>query len=340
MLRRKMLRRIVSFLTVLALLAGAAFIGSGNQAVAAERPKFIKIAGSSLAGTWFRICAMAAAILNEKVKGTTFSATLGGGISNIQRLDSAQLEMGLAMTSGLGFAKYGTGPFKGKPTSKVAAIGVLYKSPYHVVVHANSNIKSPADFLGKEIAVGKNGWSTELFTRTLLEAYDLSYDKITKSGGRIHFVGWGPMARLMKDKRIDAAVFATPVPVPQLLDVTTTRPIRVLGIDKQHLDWFAKNYPAYYQMTIAKGSYKGHEQDATTFGDSVTMAVNRDIDDDLVYEITKALFGNTKILAKVHKALSSMAPENALTGIKVPLHPGAYRFYKEKGIKVPKNIIP
>ncbi len=335
-----MLGRITSFLSVLVLLAGTAFIGSANQAVAAERPEFVRIAGSSLAGTWFRISAMAAAILNEKVEGTTFSATLGGGISNIKRIDSAKLEMGLAMTSGLGFANFGTGPFKGSPTSKVAAIGVLYKSPYHVVVHANSDIKSPADLAGKEIAVGKNGWSTELFARTLLESYDLSYDKIKQGGGRIHFVGWGPMARLMKDKRIDAAVFATPVPVPQLLDVTTSHPIRVLGIDKQHLDWFAKNYPAYYQMTIPKGSYKGHEQDITTFGDSVTMTINRDIDDDLVYEITKALFENKNILAKVHKALASMAPENALMGIKVPLHPGAYRFYKEKGINVPKDITP
>lgn len=335
-----MVKRLTIVLSTLVLLVGVATVDTGSQAVAAERPQFIKIAGSSLAGTWFRICAMTAAVLNEKVEGTTFSATLGGGITNIKRIDSAELEMGLAMTSGLGFANFGTGPFEGNPTSKVAALGVLYKSPYHVVVHANSDIKSPADLADKEIAVGKNGWSTELFARTLLKSYDLSYDKIKQDGGRIHFVGWGPMARLMKDKRIDAAVFATAVPVPQLLDVTTAHPIRVLSIDQAHLDWFAENYPAYYPMTIPKGSYKGHEQDATTFGDSVTMTINRDIDADLVYEITKAMYENKTILAKVHGALNSMSPENALQGIKVKLHPGAYRYYKEEGIDVPAEITP
>ncbi len=306
----------------------------------AEPPKFVKIAGSGLAGTWFRICAMAAAILNEKVDGTTFSATLGGGITNIQRIESGKLEMGLAMTSGLGFAEFGKGPFKAKPTKDVSAITVIFQSPYHLVVRADSPIKTPADLAGKSIAVGKSGWSTELFAQALLEAYGLSYDKIKKAGGKIHFVGWGEMARLMKDGRIDAAFFATPVPVPQLLDVTTATPIRVLGIGKEQLAWFAKNYPAYYPMTIAKGSYKGHDEDVTTLGDSVTLVVNKKIDPDTVYKVTKALFENKKLLADVHEAVSSMSLENALKGVKVPLHPGAYRYFTEKGVKVPDDITP
>lgn len=335
----KTIRSVFRLLTVSALAAGLV-LTIQSPASHAEQPKFAKIAGSGLAGTWFRISAMAAAILNEKVPGTTFSATLGGGITNIQRIEAGDLEMGLAMTSGLGFAHYGKGPFKDKKTEGVAAITVLFQSPYHLVVRKDSPIKSPADLAGKSIAVGKSGWSTELFAQSLLEAYGLSYDKIRKAGGKIHFVGWGEMTRLLKDNRIDAAFFATPVPVPQLLDVTTATPIRVLNIDDKQLKWFSENYPAYYEMTIPAGAYKGHDTDVTTLGDSVTLTVNKNIDADLIYNVTKALFENKKVLVKVHKAVGSMSPENALKGVKIPLHPGAYRYYKEIGVEVPKENVP
>lgn len=306
----------------------------------AEQPKFVKVGASGLAGTWFRISAMASAVLNEKVPGTIFSATLGGGLSNLQRIDADELEMGLSMTSALGFARYGTGPFKGKATTNVRSIGVMWQSPYHVVVRADSPIKSIADFKDKQIAVGKSNWSTELFSNLLLESYGLSYDSIDKNGGRVHLIGWGPMTRLIKDKRIDGGVFATPIPVPQLLDITTSTPVRVLGVEPEQLAWFKKNYPAYYEMTIPAGSYKGHDQDVTTLGDSVTMTVSAKFSDDFVYEVTKALYENKNVLENVHPALKDMTPENALTGVKMQLHPGAYRFYKEVGVTVPADIIP
>lgn len=335
MFRKLNLRRLaIVSLSFTALSVGAA------PAQAAEQPKFVKIAGSGLAGTWFRISAIASAILNEKVPGTTFSATLGGGLSNLKRIESEELEMGLSMTSALGFARYGTGPFKDKATSNVRSIGVLYQSPYHVVVRADSSIQSIADFKDKEIAVGKSNWSTELFSTILLESYGLTYDKINAGGGRVHLVGWGPMTRLIKDKRLDAGVFATPIPVPQLLDITTSTPIRVLPVEPKQLAWFKKNYPAYYEMTIPAGSYKGHDKDVTTLGDSVTMTIGSKFPDDFVYNVTKALFDNKKVLVKVHGALKGMSPETALEGVKMPLHSGAYRFYKEAGVDVPAEIKP
>ena len=337
MMRKGRFTRIAigTMLTVL-----VSFAVTVNISNAGEKPKFIKVAGSSLAGTWFRISAMSAAILNQKIKGTIFSATLGGGLTNIKRIESGQLEMGLAMTSGLGFARYGTGPFKGSKKKNVAVIGVMYKNPYHLVVRKNSPIQSAGDLAGKQIAVGKSGWSTELYARTLLEAYDLNYKKIKSAGGKIHFVGWGPMTRLFKDKRIDAAFYATAIPVPQLLDITTVHPIRVLGIDNAKRGWFKKNYPAYFEMPIPKGAYKGHDKGVITMGDSVTMTIQKNIDPDLGYQITKTLFENTKVLAKVHKKLKGMTPEKALAGVKMPLHRGAARYFKEKGISIPAEIMP
>ena len=296
-------------------------------------PKFIKIAGSSLTGTWFRICAATAEILNQNVKNVIFTATLGSGLGNIKRVDSGQLYMGLTMTSSGQLAYTGQPPFD-KKYAGFRALLTVYVNPYELVVPANSDIQSVKDLVGKSFSPGMIGWSTELFSKTLLNAYGLSYEDIQKGGGKVHHVRWDETVKLMKDRRLDAAMFATPDPVPQIMDINTVMPIRIIQVEKSVMDTIIQQYPALVTLKTPGGTYKGQPDDIFNIADGVMMLIREEVSDDLAYNITKAIYDNTKTLGTVHPALKGLDPKRGLEGIDVPIHAGAVKYYEEQGIKI------
>lgn len=303
----------------------------------AEDPKFIKVAGSGITGTWFRICAATAEILNQNIKETVFTATLGGGLSNIKRVDGGQIYMGLTMTSSSQLAYTGQKPFDKKYDS-FRALLTVYINPYELIVPAKSDIHSVKDLVGKTLAPGLIGWSTELFSQIALKAHGISYEDIKKGGGKVYFVRWGESVRLMKDRRLDAAMFATPDPVPQIMDINTVMPIRIIQIEKPIMDKILKQYPAMVTLKTPGGTYKGEPNDRINIADGVMMMIRKDVSEDLAYKITKTIYDNVKILGRVHPALKGLSPKRGIEGIKVPIHAGAVKYYEEQGITIPQEL--
>jgi TRAP transporter TAXI family solute receptor len=300
----------------------------------AEDPEFVKIAGSGIAGTWFRICAATAEILNQNLKDTVFTATLGGGLSNIKRVESGQIYMGLTMTSSGLLAHTGKYPFKQK-YGKSRALLTVYINPYELVTPAKSEIRGVKDMLGRRFAPSLPGWSTELFSQILLKAHGMSYEDIEKAGGKVHFVNWTEMVKLMKDGRLDAAMFATPDPVPQIMDINTVMPVRIVQVEKPVIDKILEEYPSFVTIKTPANTYKGQTEDVVNIADGVMLMISEDASDHLAYSIVKTIYDNVKTLGKVHPALKVLNPKRGLEGIKIPLHPGAAKYYKEQGIAVP-----
>jgi len=301
-----------------------------------EDPKFIKVAGSSITGTWFRICAATAEILNQNIKDVIFTATLGGGLSNIKRVDGGQIYMGLTMASSAQLAYNGRHPFKQKYKG-LRALLTVYINPYELVVPAKSDIHSVKDLVGKRFSPGMIGWSTELFSKILLKAHGLTYEDIEKGGGKVYHVRWGETVKLMKDRRLDAAMFATPDPVPQIMDINTVIPIRIIQVEKSVMDKITQEYPAFVTLKTPGRTYKGEPNDRINIADGVLMLIRKDVSGNLAYRIAKAVYENVGILGKVHPAMKGLNPERGLQGIEVPIHPGAVKYYEEKGIKIQQN---
>ncbi len=310
-----------------------------SPAIASKKPKFIKIAASSMGGTWFPLAAATAEVLNQNIEGTTFTATLGGGVSNLKNIENGKILMGLGTGSASYMAIQGVAPFSSK-AKNLRLIGVYYTYPYNLVVRANSNIHSIGDLRGKNLGVTKKGWSTEVACRNILKTAGLDYDEIKKSGGSITYAGHSQMRGMFKDRKLDFVPDSNNPPSPGIIELSTVTSIRLIDLGPQAIAKLKKINPGYSTIEIPAGTYKGQPNKVINLGDPTGMMVSADLDVHLVYNITKAIFENTGDIAKVHNVLKQFSLDNALNGAFLPLHPGALRYYEEKGIPIPSNLRP
>jgi TRAP transporter TAXI family solute receptor len=325
--------------SVFLMLAVLLLLFGFSKTFAAERPKFIKIAASSMGGTWFPLCAATAEVLNNNVKGTIFTATLGAGISNLRNIEAGTLYMGLGTGTSTYLASEGLKPFT-KKTKKLRLIGTYYTYPYNLVVRADSNIYSIKDLEGKKVGTQTVGMAGEDFFRNLLSIYGMSYETIKAKGGYVTFAGWGGMNSMFRDRKLDFIIDPNCPPSPGIMEITALTPIRLLDVGPEAIEKLRKINPGYSTVEIPGGLYRGQDKSVVCVGDPTGMIISSDIADDLAYEITKAIFENTAAIGKVHIVLKEFSIKNALRGAYLPLHPGAYKYYQEKGITVPEHLRP
>jgi TRAP transporter TAXI family solute receptor len=276
-----MFRKTISCLAVLTVLALGAFSASPSLA---QKTTFLKIGASSMGGSWFPSMSITASVINQKVPGVISTVTTGGAITNVRNIENGRIQLGLTYAGVIGEAWSGKGAFK-KPYQKFRAIGIFMDSVFAITVPANSPIKTFQDIKGKRTSAGKKGWGSTLAYARILEAHGLSFDKIRKSGGKVNHVGWGDAVLLMKDRQVDVIQLAQSTPNPLIMQLETSFPVRVLGMDKAVADRMAKTYPGYMAVKIPKGIYKGQEQDAWTISDNTLLVASKDLPDDLVYKI-------------------------------------------------------
>lgn len=325
-------RRSFLALCILAAVALALAPMATTGAAAAERI-FLKVGASSLGGSWFPTMAMTAEVINFTLPNVTATVTTGGAITNIKNIEQRKIDLGFTYSASTGEAWHGRGPFK-KPHRNIRAVGVYYLSAFQITVPADSPIKTFYDIKGKRTTAGKMGWGSTLAYARLLEAHGLSFDKIRKAGGKVHHVGWSEAVLLMKDRQVDVIQLAQPIPNPLIYRIETAFPVRVLSVEQSILDGILKKYPGYVKVKIPAGMYKGQKEDAWTMGDLDVLIIRADLPEELAYKITKAIYDNPAPFKKL-AWLKNMSYKNATQGVPIPFHPGAARYFREKGIKLP-----
>ncbi|MGZ9215153.1 MAG: TAXI family TRAP transporter solute-binding subunit [Candidatus Binatia bacterium] len=227
-----------------------------------------------------------------------------------------------------------SGVIKGLPQkANIRALMALYSNFMHIVAADGSGIKSVADLKGKRVSTGAPGSGVEVKGLRVLEAYGLT-PKDLKNQERL---GAGESAGALKDRKIDAFFWDGGLPTGAVLDLAATPGIKIHMIP--HGDaipkMVAKYGPLYFTSNIPKGLYKGIDEDTPVAAATNLLIANEKLDENLAYQITKLLLEHTADLVAVHKAASEMSLKNAVIGSPIPFHPGALRYYKEKGIKVP-----
>lgn len=225
----------------------------------------------------------------------------------------------------------GTGGFK-KPLKDLRFFATLYPGILQTAVPANSKIRSYADLKNKNVSPGKVVFSGNVTTERLLPLYGVTYDMIKKNGGTIHRVGYKDSVALMKDGHIDAFVGLTTVPNSSFIALDFRPGIRFLPVEDQIADKFIRQNPGFWKTTIPAGAYKGVKNSVKTLATATILIINKKVPDDLVYKMTAAFWKNHGQMLKVHKNWGNVKLATALKAATVPVHPGALKYYKEKGV--------
>ncbi|MBI2532443.1 MAG: TAXI family TRAP transporter solute-binding subunit, partial [Deltaproteobacteria bacterium] len=253
-------------------------------------------------------------------------------IDNVKLLHANRIGMALCLpdTAWDGYS----GQIKGfKEKANIRTLMALYSNFMHFVAAEGAGIKSVADLRGKRVSTGSPGSGTELKGLRVMEAYGLT-PKDFKSQDRL---GVAESAGALKDRKIDAFIWDGGLPTAAVLDVAATPGIKINIIP--HADavpkMVAKYGPLYFVSNIPKGVYKGIDEDIPVAAATNLLIVNEKMDENLAYQITKLLLEHTAELVAVHKAAREISLKNAVLGSPLPFHPGALRYYKEKGVKVP-----
>lgn len=309
--------------TKILFLAAAA-----SAAIAHAAPnQFINILTAGTGGVFYPLGGALSNIIAAKIPGTKPSVqATKGSVENLNLLQQGKGEVAFTQGDVLVFAWTGNAEagFKSK-VENVRGIAAIYPSYVHIVAMKESGIKTFTDLKGKRLSVGAQRSGTELTTRLFFKAGGMNYNDL----GKIAYLPFNESVDLMKNRQLDATFVIAGLGAPALREITDTFAISFVEIPPAIV---SKASAPYIHTLIPKGTYRGQEAEVPTAGLPNYLVARADLPDDLVYGITKAIFDSTAGLVAAHPAAAAIQLDRALDGMPVPLHPGAARFYKEKGL--------
>jgi len=290
--------------------------------------KYYKFAGGPSGGT-FQYYASAIATLAKKHKIRVLASASAGSIDNIKKIEDGEVDFAVAYSGHVFQGKNGILKNEKNKYNNIFALGFFYGAPAQLVVKAESNIKSAKQLAGKSIGVGNEGSgaaaNSELFFSEL---------GIWKTVNK-RYLGYRKAAESFRKGDIDAFWLFTGFPNAAVIEAALQNNIELVNIfnDAQDVNMF-KKYPYFSKVVIPAYIYKGVDYDTVTFQDSALWIVGKDVKEDIVYELLKIVYSDNgyKYMVSVHKSAKNMTIKNGTCGIVTPLHTGAVKFWKEKGI--------
>lgn len=271
-----------------------------------------------------------ARILSTYMPNTEATAEVtGGSVDNNKLLAKGDIELGFSTLDSAFEAARGSGVYQDVGPVPLCAIATLYQSFIHVVALEDSGINTIEDMKGKRVSVGSAGSSTEVAANRLLEAAGLDpMNDIQRDN-----LGVAESVNAIKDRKIDAFFWIGGLPTAAVTDLVNTPGVKVKFIPTaQYADALREKYGTFYvRTTLGKDVYK-QEADVEGIGIGNALLTNAKTNEEVVYTILKTIFDNLDEVKQIHPEARKLSLETATVGASVPFHPGAIRFYKEKGV--------
>lgn len=315
--------RMMRWAKAAALAAG--LLGLAAAAQAAE----IKMMTGPQGGSWYPLGGAVAEIAKRELKDVNITVQLGAGISNVKGIEEGKADLGLGNSVSTADGVAGRKPFD-KKTQNVRQVATLYLQYFQAVVldKGADTIRTPAQMKGKRLTTQAVGNTGEAMTRHFIETGGLTYKDLAK----VSHVSYNDSVSLMRDGHADVFTFISTLPAPAVMDLATARKIAVLGVDDATYQKLLKLNAGYARRNIPKGTYKGVDQDVSTFGTYTHLMASAKLSNDMIYQLTKAIAKNLSSIHAVVPETKGLTPKEMATDVGVPLHPGAERFYKESGV--------
>ena len=293
----------------------------------------LSIATGGTGGVYYPLGGGMAAVLSKHVPGMQATAEVtGGSVANLQLIGSGKPYIALTQADAAIDAVKGQDKFTGKPIP-VRTLAVLYPNRMHVVSIEGTGVTKITDLKGKRVSTGSGGSATEVFAFRVIEAAGLDKDKDM----RRERLGVAESVNALKDRKIDAFFWVGGLPTAAVTDLANSPGVKIRMIDIADLvPAMTKKYGnIYIKDVIQKSVYKGMEADNQAATVTNLLVVHQNMDDKTAYNIVKAVFDHRDELIRVHKEAENIKLENQKTeASSIPWHPGAIKFFAEKGIKI------
>lgn len=311
-----------------AILACAALAGTAVTS-AAKADDFVAILTGGTSGVYYPMGVAISKIITEKVPGARPSVqATKASVENLTLMQQGKGEIAFTLGDSLAAAWAGDeeAGFK-KKQDKLRGMTAIYPNYVQIVASKDSGIKSLADLKGKRLSVGAPKSGTELNARAILAAAGMSY----KDLGKVEYLPFGESVELMKNRQLDATLQSAGLGVSSIRDLASAVPITVVAVPAAVVE---KAGPPFVKQSIPANTYEGQTEAVEGAAVLNYLVTRSDLSDDLVYKMTKAIYDNLPELQAAHSAAKAIDIKKATEGMPVPLHPGAARYLKEKGVPV------
>lgn len=288
--------------------------------------------GGGPAGGTFQVFANAVQVYKpvKELKDYNVQAqSSGGSTENLRKVNAGRSHFGVVYSGEVYRGREGMLAGDTKKYTDVMAVSFLYGAPAQLVVKADSGIKSAKDLEGKKVGVGNAGSGAfancELFFKHLG-----IWDKIERNA-----MGYNDAAAAFGNNQLDAFWLFTAFPSGAVIMAAQTNSIAMINLDADaESSGFYKKYPYFAKLSIPAGTYKGVDADVPSFQDSALWVANAKVSPDLVYNLLSIVFTDEglKHMVAQKKTFKAMSLEKGADGIVTPIHPGAEKFWKEKGV--------
>lgn len=325
----------------LLLGCAAGFALSSRRAGAQAGPNYFRIATGTTSGTYFPIGGLIASAISDAPGGPScdkggscgvrgliaVAQATSGAVENINLLKAGAVEAAFTQSDTAYWAYTGTGSFNAAPFDALRSLGTLYTEAMHLVVRAESDIRTPADIRGHTVSVGEAASGTLADVRLILDAYGLTDGSLTVLNLRL-----GTAAERLARGELDAFFIVGGTPLPAVSELAAKTRIRLVPFDDEAAASLLRRYRFFRPMQIPAGTYSG-TGDILTLGVGAELVTSARIADDLIYDVTRALWNDNtrRLLAEGHPRGRSFSVGFAVAAAAIPLHAGAERYYRDSG---------
>jgi TRAP transporter TAXI family solute receptor len=306
---------------------GAAAAVAAIAAMPVKAETFINILTGGTSGVYYPLGVALSQIFTDHVAESRPSVqATKASVENLNLLQEGKGEIAFTLGDSLALAVAGdTEAGFAAPLDKLRTVAAIYPNYVQLVASQESSIKTLADLKGKRLSVGAPASGTELNARAILAAAGMSYDDL----GQVEYLPFAESVELMKNRQLDATLQSAGLGVASIRDLASSVPITVVEVPA---DVVAKAGAPYQAATIPAGTYEGQSADVATASVQNYLVTHSGVADDVVYGMTKALFENLDDMVAAHAAAKAISLENAAKSPPAPLHPGAEKYFKEKGV--------
>ncbi len=283
--------------------------------------------GSS--GTYYAFGNVLSTYMADESSSPITVVSTDGSAANIYGIDDGIYQLATVQSDVMAYAWQGVKSFaEDGAIDSFRVIGALYAECVQIIT-MDPNIKTVADLAGKNVSIGAAGSGVYFNAIDVLAAYGLSEDDINPQ-----YLSFAESTDAMKDNKIDAAFIVAGAPTTAVVELASTNDVYLVSIEDEIADKLIADCPYYTKYVIPAGTYEGIDTDTATVSIMATMIVAADADEDLVYDLTKAIFENIDSITKAHAKGAELDVNTATSGMAAPFHAGAAKYYAEKGITV------